>query len=112
MRWSPVSVATHRRPIEPVFCGISGATRTTCMSLLGRALPERQAPTADREHDRPALARLGMAHELVVRGAEEARLVPALHAGVEDVLRAHAERARIERLARLVVPDHPEAARR
>src|SRR6266699_3913142 len=79
---------------------------------LRRALAERHAPAADREHDPSALVRLGMAQEVVVRGTEEARLVPALHAAVEDVLCADAERRRVERLAGLVVQHHGETPRR
>src|SRR5262245_4616624 len=105
-RCSVVSVATQSRPIEPVFCGISGATSTTC---TGSA--ERDAPAADRQHE-SAVTGDGVAEELVVRRTQESGLVTAaLYATVEDVLGADPERRGIERLRRLVVEPHGEAAR-
>src|SRR5436189_194427 len=66
----------------------------------GTVVYEREA-RAEKQRSRPA-----------VRGTEEARLVPALHAAVEDVLCADAERRRVERLAGLVVQHHGETPRR
>src|SRR6185295_18213055 len=88
IRWSGVSVATQSRPIEPVFCGISGATRTTC-TLAEVMSAELDAARAHRQLE--PIARTGdrEAHELVVGGAEEAcRVARALHASVEDVVGA------------------------
>src|SRR5215831_10496676 len=91
IRWSGVPVATQRRPIEPVFGGISGATRTTCTRSA-----ERHETSADGKDEPLADPWLGVPEELVVGGAQEARLVPAaLHAAVEDVFGADPERRRI-----------------
>src|SRR5689334_5583835 len=111
IRCSGVSVATQSRPIEPVFCGISGATRTTCTVEVMSA--ERHAARADRQLEPIARAGDGEAHELVVGGPEEARaMTAALHATVEDVVAADGEGRRIERLAALVVQHDGEAGGR
>src|SRR5258705_7562475 len=107
-RWSGVPVATQRRPIEPVFCGISGATSTICTSS-----PEADASPANGQLERVVGAGDRVPHELVVGRAQEARLVPAfLDARVEDVARSDPERRPVERLAALVVQDERESARR
>src|SRR5207244_2422222 len=107
IRWSVAPDATQSRPMEPVFCGISGATRTTCTGS-GGGKPD--PPPADGQHDLGAGTRLRVAHEVVVRGPQPAGFVgAALHAAVEDVLGADAQRRRVEGLAGLVVEHDGEA---
>src|SRR5439155_1631229 len=99
--------ATQSRPMEPVFCGISGATRTTCTGS-GGGKPD--PPPADGQHDLGAGTRLRVAHEVVVGGPQPAGFVgAALHAAVEDVLGADAQCRRVEELAGLVVQHDGEA---
>src|SRR5439155_262586 len=93
--------------MEPVFCGISGATRTTCTGS-GGGKPD--PPPADGQHDLGAGTRLRVAHEVVVGGPQPAGFVgAALHAAVEDVLGADAQCRRVEELAGLVVQHDGEA---
>ena len=49
-RWSGVAVATHRRPIEPVFGGISGATSTTCTTRSAGCGRERDLLAGRTQH--------------------------------------------------------------
>src|SRR3990172_296156 len=99
IRWSVVPVARQSRPIEPVFCGISGATRTTCIGAGPRS-GERHAAASDREDDLTLWPGLGVPHELVVRRAEETDLVgAALGAAVENVRGADPQRRGVEGLA-------------
>src|SRR4029434_9993261 len=86
---SAVAVATHRRPIEPVFGGISGATSTTC--TIGSAGPggEVHSLRAGAQDARAVAGAVGVAHQLVPCRAEHAGLDPAaLHATVRHVLGA------------------------
>src|SRR5262245_56444368 len=112
IRWSGVPVATHRRPIEPVFGGISGATSTTCTVGSARLGGELDPVRPGAQHARAVARALRVAHQLVPGRTQQPGLDPALHAAVGHVLGAQPERPQIERLARLVVQHDLEAAHR
>src|SRR5882672_8562635 len=78
----------------------------------GGTAGDRDPSSGDRQDRLATGAGLRVPEELVVRGTEEAGLVPAvLHAAVEDVSAPHPEGRGIERLARLIVQHDGEAAR-
>src|SRR5208282_915572 len=125
-RWSRALVAAARRAIDPVFCGISGRTKTmckfgsaSCIALFSFSLftaycwrdSERIPVSPEIDVETSGVVGFEAVAEMVVGGAKEAgATIAVLDARVEDVVGADLQRGGIERLASVVVQHHHESA--